>query len=313
VALATYLVWRFCVKPKRSQMVPKVVIDPSGPVAVDEKYFAPPINQRASTHTVHSIASTVLTRASNIIQIAYIPGVTNRAQPTPSPTSLIPPVPPIPIFTRDSGSSGEQHFFTPRDLRDSTCSDLSSSGDRTSYARTSYAPRSSIASIAYGKNATVPAPAQKIIFSRPTVVSVKTRLSGGSRTALLPALDYDQYGRPESGQSTFSVGSTFLNNASAATQGRAEVVKLQSNLRKVQNANIEVDMSDIDDKSLGGEALSPDQYSSSAESSPIDPRGPFADPVERPTSLSDVIDGKSRRAIAREPSPVDDEHASTDP
>jgi hypothetical protein len=79
-----------------------------------EKDFTPRGDARASTYTVDSIASTVLTRASNIIQIAYIPGVTNRSAPS-TPGLLVPPVPPIPIaLSRENTPSYEdEHFFMP--------------------------------------------------------------------------------------------------------------------------------------------------------------------------------------------------------
>ncbi|KAK9331472.1 hypothetical protein V1520DRAFT_337864 [Lipomyces starkeyi] len=50
---------------------------------------------RQSTHTVASIASSAITRASNIIPIAYIPGVINRSNPN-SP-SYVPPIPEMPL------------------------------------------------------------------------------------------------------------------------------------------------------------------------------------------------------------------------
>ncbi|KAH8656389.1 hypothetical protein BGZ61DRAFT_540962 [Ilyonectria robusta] len=146
IAVATYLVWRFCIKPKRSQTPTSINVEDVDPVQGSEKHAVrgtrPP-----STHTVHSIAPTVLTRASNIIQIAYIPGVTNRATPT-SPNVLVPPVPPIPMHHAE-GNQGQgnddQHFFVLSDRQDSTYSGVSGFSDQTSYARTSYAPRSNVA------------------------------------------------------------------------------------------------------------------------------------------------------------------------
>ncbi|KAH7118105.1 hypothetical protein B0J13DRAFT_532931 [Dactylonectria estremocensis] len=136
IAVATYLVWTFYIKPKRSQI----------PTSIYEKDTASRETRLPSTHTVHSIASTVLTRASNIIQVAYIPGVTNRATPT-SPNVLVPPVPSLPMHHADCNQgqrNDDQHFFVPEDLQDSTYSGLSGYSDRTSYARTSYAHRSSV-------------------------------------------------------------------------------------------------------------------------------------------------------------------------
>jgi len=138
---------------------------------------------RASTHTVASMASSVLTRASNIIQIAYIPGVTNRSGPG-SPDLLVPPVPPIPAMSPASGMStpysiSEQHFFVP-DFRDSMAS--SSTAGRASMAP-SVAQRGSVASTMYRQNAIVsPLPAQTIVRGKAAVVSVKSFGSGPSDT-----------------------------------------------------------------------------------------------------------------------------------
>jgi hypothetical protein len=132
------------------------------------------------------MASSVLTRASNIIQIAYIPGVTNRSGPG-SPDLLVPPVPPIPAMSPSSGvsspySTADQHFFLP-DFRDSMAS-TSTAG------RTSIAPslaRGSVASTMYRQNAIVsPLPAQTIVRGKAAVVSVK---SNGSSPAETPGLE----------------------------------------------------------------------------------------------------------------------------
>ncbi|KAK9368210.1 hypothetical protein V1509DRAFT_624589 [Lipomyces kononenkoae] len=50
---------------------------------------------RESTHTIASVASSAVTRASNVIPIAYIPGVINRSNPN-SPSN-VPPIPEIPL------------------------------------------------------------------------------------------------------------------------------------------------------------------------------------------------------------------------
>ncbi|KAK9454586.1 hypothetical protein V1511DRAFT_400291 [Dipodascopsis uninucleata] len=56
----------------------------------------------ASSHTVSSFASSAIARASNIIPIAYIPGVINRSN-TNSP-GVIPPIPEVPAsFTGPNG------------------------------------------------------------------------------------------------------------------------------------------------------------------------------------------------------------------
>ncbi|KAH7116362.1 hypothetical protein EDB81DRAFT_668842 [Dactylonectria macrodidyma] len=147
IAVATYLVWRFYIKPKRSQIPTSIYVENVDLVQGSEKDVGLRGTRPPSTHTVHSIASTVLTRASNIIQVVYIPGVTNRATPT-SPNVLVPPVPPI-LMHHAEGNRGQrnddQHFFVPGDIQDPTYPGLSRYSGRASYARTSYAPRSSVA------------------------------------------------------------------------------------------------------------------------------------------------------------------------
>ncbi|KAI9900359.1 hypothetical protein N3K66_004621 [Trichothecium roseum] len=236
LTLAVYLAWRFLIKPKRADRGQSMYDAEVSQGMGSEKDGASRITRPPSTHTVHSIASTVLTRASNIIQIAYIPGVTNRATPN-SPGLQVPPVPPIPMEHGGSHDSQSQHFFVPGDLRDSTYSGISGYSDRTSYARTSYAPRSSIASTIYGKQAQVMTGTQAGgMRLKPTMVSVKSGGSDGSMPPV-PDIDFDRFGngRPKSGASTFSVGSTFLNNANTgtATQARAQVVKA-GGLKKIE-------------------------------------------------------------------------------
>lgn len=164
--------------------------------------FAMHRDARASTHTVGSIASTVLTRASNIIQIAYIPGVTNRSVES-SPDLLIPPVPPIPAASAAGSASStpqpgqEQHFFMPSDLRGSRYSGYTDD-NRTSFAPTT---RSSVATTVYRNNAIVnPLPAQIIARGKANAVSVKSSGKNspigtpGSVTPPMPAIDFERHG-----------------------------------------------------------------------------------------------------------------------
>ncbi|KAI8648704.1 Opy2 domain-containing protein [Fusarium keratoplasticum] len=105
IAVVAYLAWRFYIKPKRSQTLTPINFEDVDPVQSSEKDAALRGTRPLSTHTVHSIAPTVLTRASNIIQIAYIPGVINRATLT-SPKLLVPLVPPIPMHHTE-GNRGQ--------------------------------------------------------------------------------------------------------------------------------------------------------------------------------------------------------------
>ena len=164
VVVVTYLLWRFWIKPRRRQWDQQVWTDQGV-----EKRDQSSLNRsaRQSTRSAHSIASTVLTRASNVIQIAYIPGVTNRSPPD-SP-GLVPPIPPVPLASGANSTAStpymeqDQHFFMPGDLRDSTYSGLSE------FDRSSIAPSLARASVA--TNAQI-GPAQQARIQRPAVVSV---------------------------------------------------------------------------------------------------------------------------------------------
>ncbi|KAJ9133952.1 Protein OPY2 [Coniochaeta hoffmannii] len=333
IAVVTYLVWRYCIKAKRQPIEQETWDeDPAETTDAAEKAFAQRRTQRQSTHTVHSIASTVLTRASNIIQIAYIPGVTNRATPT-SPTILVPPVPPIPIAVSQANtptSTDDQHFFVLGDSRDSTYSALSGYTERTSYARTSYAPRSSVASTIYGKNAVIVAPAQTGMRAKPEMVSVRSKNSAGSNTPPVPSVDYDKYTSlraPSPTGSTFSVGSTFLNNASAATAmaARPQMIRVGSAQSK-KTAVSKLRDSESSSSTPPRDSLRESQAGTLIEDSPTPSQGPFSDPADElhrmksTTSLSAVIEEATRRASqrdsgdqrGRERSPFGDEHAMKD-
>jgi hypothetical protein len=300
IMIATYLVWRFLIKPKRSQMSPSVSEVHQMPAGDLEKDTASRHTRRSSAHTVHSIADTVLTRASNIIQIAYIPGVTNRASPS-SPTVLVPPVPPIPMHHAEGNRESEQEeqrFFVPGDLRDSTYSGLSGYSQRTSYARTSYAPRSSVASTIYGKQAHVVNPAQSFMRAKPTVVSVKSMMNNSSASSTVgstppvPDIDYDKFARPKSGDSTFSVGSTFLNNANTAMPVRAQVVKVGSVKKSERSSKSDISVVSATsgyvgppspETTVGFSVRDSNMTSTVIDDSPVVDQGPFSDPPERPS------------------------------
>ncbi|KAG4029574.1 hypothetical protein MFRU_015g01120 [Monilinia fructicola] len=292
VAAVTYLVWRFCIKTKRQQFEQEDWIE-NQEQANAEKEFAMRRDARASTHTVGSIASTVLTRASNIIQIAYIPGVTNRSTPS-TPGLLVPPVPPIPIALSNSSGTPryeQEHFFMPGDLRDSTYSGISAIGGRNSYAR------NSVASTIYGKQAIVsPVPAQTVIRGKAAVVSVNKAggNSPGTVTPPIPNVDFQKYSEnPPS--PAFSVGSTFLNAASAATMIKPQVIRVDSSTSKGKSSE--------PTKATG--AASPFPRDSNAitlieDGTPITPQGPFSDPPEirreSNASLSAMVQDATKKA-----------------
>ncbi|CBY01365.1 hypothetical protein IAQ61_003197 [Plenodomus lingam] len=198
IAIITFIIWKFCLKGKRRPITESdwQEVDMATQQEKAETDFQSRRSARASTHTVASMASSVLTRASNIIQIAYIPGVTNRSGPG-SPDLLVPPVPPIPSMSPSSAmsspySGSEQHFFVP-DFRDSMAS--YSTAGRTSIAP-SVAQRASVASTMYRQNAIVsPLPAQTIVRGKAAVVSVKSTGSSspadtpGAETPPVPSID----------------------------------------------------------------------------------------------------------------------------
>lgn len=178
IILVTFLLWRFWLKKRREEFEESVMAADSRTIQSEKDTIRSSHNRdaRASTHTVGSIASTAFTRASNIIQIAYIPGVTNRSMES-SPDLMVPPVPPIPAAASSSRSSTpaspshlagqERHFFMPRDIRDSTFSGRSG---RTSVGA------SSVAASTYHDNAIVaPVAAQTVTRAKATPVSVSNK------------------------------------------------------------------------------------------------------------------------------------------
>ncbi|KAF2672821.1 hypothetical protein BT63DRAFT_138004 [Microthyrium microscopicum] len=195
IAALTYLIWKCVLKGKRHEVVEEEWDPMDYPMEKPghDTMFSREARSRASTHTVTSMASTVLTRASNVIQIAFIPGVTTRQQqnsPT-TPSTLVPPVPPIPIPTNPGSSHAheEQMLFLPGDIRDSTWSGMSDDSN----GRQSIAPslaRTSIASTMYKDNAVA------VSSLKPSIVSVSKHGSMNSTpvgTPSVPSLDMRRF------------------------------------------------------------------------------------------------------------------------
>ncbi|KAJ6257896.1 hypothetical protein Dda_7686 [Drechslerella dactyloides] len=195
-------------------------------VEKDGSSFGGHRDARASTHSVGSIASTVLTRASNVIQIAYIPGVTNRSNPN-SPGFLgVPPVPAIP--GQHLSPASEEHFFSANDIaRQSVWS--TNSGFTVNTAD----PRASVATTIYRNNAIVSplAATATVVRAKVAVVNVKSSPAVSSSssspkhspagTPPVPSLDLSKFPAPNADgmlsprpplSPAFSVGSTFLNS-----------------------------------------------------------------------------------------------------
>lgn len=175
LAILTFVLWWFWLRPKKR----------AAQNWQNEKRSTMRTADRRSLNSRRSVASTVLTRASNVIQIAYIPGVTVRSPPE-SP-GLVPPVPSLPGSSPNptaNGNEPEQHFFMPSDLRASTWSDASSVNNRISLspslARTTY----------YGGEAEVipPVPAQHAFRAQAAMVSVKSGNNTPALSAKSPAV-----------------------------------------------------------------------------------------------------------------------------
>lgn len=230
LAILGFFVWRSRAKKNMRRM------SMAATAAEKENDFGMLKSARASTHTVASIASTVRTRASNVIQIAYIPGVTNRSGPT-TPAHLIPPIPPLPYSDSPMGSQ----FPRSPNIDIQFAADDLLRGSMITVDN-----RSSIATTIYGGNAVVSQP-NIIRAGKAAVVTVK----GGSSIATsstsspnpgssesippVPALFISTSGQSARGKGpsgletvppspTFSVGSTFLNRMNIKN-GSDEVIQ----------------------------------------------------------------------------------------
>ncbi|KAK1081747.1 overproduction-induced pheromone-resistant [Friedmanniomyces endolithicus] len=225
IAMIVFFVWRFWIKKRREQQereglamgewegeeeeIDEIARQKAGHMSQERRFTAMHAQDAASTRTRGSLANSFLSRASNIIQIAYIPGVTNRNGGAggigSGHNSLLgnanSPVPPIPAATRSSqppksplSNEGDMLFFRPGDLRDSSYSGASSirsdsAGLRdTQYTRQSITPslaRSSMMSTGEGyRDSTAavvpPMPATSVARAAPRMVSIKSSHSQGS-------------------------------------------------------------------------------------------------------------------------------------
>ncbi|RMZ30627.1 hypothetical protein D0859_05273 [Hortaea werneckii] len=205
VAIAVFFLWRFWIKKRRAQQELEAEeweeeeegteAKEGGSAERQSHRLRSMRNDADSTRTRGSLANSIISRASNIIQIAYIPGVTNRnGSGHNSVYSSDAPVPPIPAAQRGQppksplSNEGDALFFRPGDLRDSTWSATSSlrsgSNRDTQYTRQSITPslaRSSMASDVYRDDATeMPMPAQTVTRAAPRMVSVKSNNSNNS-------------------------------------------------------------------------------------------------------------------------------------
>ncbi|KAJ5593953.1 uncharacterized protein N7459_000161 [Penicillium hispanicum] len=197
LAIILGLVWWFVIRPRRQARAEQIE---------KSSQFNAARSQRKSTN---SIASTVLTRASNVIQIAYIPGVTNRSPPE-TPATLVPPVPPLP------GAAPDQHFFMPGDLRDSSWTAT------TGHQSVSPTLRSSVATTIYRSDAVVsPMPAQQIQRSRANIVSVH---NGPESVPNTPTLSVPSVVTPKDAPAVPAITSSQLAKADAMQPSNSSIV-----------------------------------------------------------------------------------------
>jgi len=166
-----------------------------------------------------------------------------------------------------------------------------------------------------------------------SVKSASSNNSGGSATPPVPSVNYEKYTgfRPpsptNSRNSTFSVGSTFLNTA---TPARAMVVRVGS-VKKVNTVKPKTSDSSATSPSTTSSAGRDSNMGTIIIDSPAVDQGPFADPASPPVNrssthsiatLSAVIENSTRRpsdrtsdspgSKNREKSPFSDEHATQD-
>jgi hypothetical protein len=193
----------------------------------------------------------------------------------------------------------------------------------------SYAPRSSVASTIYSKSAVIVAPAQTGMRAKPAMVSVRANnATSGASTPPVPSVDYEKYnglGTASPANSTFSVGSTFLNNANAhaAMRPKVQLFPGGSGAKEVT----------VGKPKTSEEPRAPPQGSTDGEpaaattidESPAKDQGPFSDPpqspaAQSPTSRDSITEEATRRSPqrdetppkGRERSPFGDENATHD-
>lgn len=304
MAIATFLVWWFFIRGKRAQYEEDWEDDDIA--AQKHEQFNMQRSERASVHTVNSVATSFLSRASNMIPIAYIPGVMNRDGRNNSNIN-VPPVPPIPAVLNSNSahsSNGDGPlFFRPGDLRDSTYSDTSSIGDRsTFYGRNSITPSLARSSVATFRDDAVqhpmPVPAQTIMRGKANVVSVnssqKTTPEGTPQNEIA-GLDFEKQGQPKVLMPSSTDGNASKGAMNGASFGKPTLLTLTKKAPKqkgrfpVKNGNPaqgakptkssplaykdeSSDDEDDENDNLANDALTP------IRESPMPAQSPFADP-----------------------------------
>jgi protein OPY2 len=324
IAIIVFLIWKFWLKGRRRAVEEYHWQEEDNPPEkdnVEPGSFMQMRDARSSTHTVASLASTVLTRASNIIQIAYIPGVTNRN--ANSPGLLVPPVPPIPIPTTPSTVShfdGEQRFFVP-ELRDSTYSDTSSimtDAQRKSIA--SSLARSSIGTTIYKDDAVAhPMPAATIVRGNAKVVSVKSAGSAAESPADTPQIERGEFSRQVSGVSTTSRPVIVKMLGSSDSLRPSPLGSQKSTVSSITGKSMKPVTLNIMKKGNKGPTSVP---TPTLESSAVDDRRSLATIPSRPHTQFSVADSvatdfsiphsRARASVARSHREEEDDYSSDD-
>ncbi|KAI5290509.1 hypothetical protein KEM54_001313 [Ascosphaera aggregata] len=147
VIAVIWCLWWFCIRRRKDQ-VPNEIEKSTPPAVVEPPDgLAPPQLYRRSL--APSVASTVLTRTSNCIPIAYIPGASGPLGQNPN---------------------YDDRYFHPHELRNSVFSETSSDGASI----TPSLARSSIATTLFRSDAVIsPVPAQQVIAGKAAVVSLR--------------------------------------------------------------------------------------------------------------------------------------------
>lgn len=274
-----FLLYRTFVKKKKQER-----ISMAATAAEKENDFGMLKSARASTHTVASIASTVRTRASNVIQIAYIPGVTNRSGP-PTPSHLVPPIPPLPMM---GGSPTTSQY-----PRSPLAGGFQFSADdilRGSMYTVNNDNRSSVATTIYGQNAVVSQP-NIIRAGKAAVVTVKggsslaTSIASSPSSTVPPVPALYLNGKGKGRQSTldkvppspaFSVGSTFLNRMNSGKKLKTDLPNDAIGENHSTTSFMYSDDSDDDDIKPGQRIKRPQSACSSCITD-MDTSSPFSD------------------------------------
>ena len=196
ISILVFFIWLFWIRKRRAQQDRELAEEWQIDEIAHQKrtvQFNAMHYDATSTRTRGSLATSMLSRASNFIQIAYIPGVTNRNGS--GRNSIHAPVPPVPAAYRTGQTTvppksplsheGDTLFFGIDDLRGSTYSGASSNRDTrytsnrdTRYTVHSITPslaRDSVASdVQWDSATTAPMPTSSLPKFAPRMVSVKS-------------------------------------------------------------------------------------------------------------------------------------------